>query len=372
VSNDIFSIPVNRGNANPSKQLDLFEQGPEPTDSCALEEFVFGEENAVLELVLETILQRGVSACPLVLYGDAGTGKSFLGHALSSRWRQQHPALKSYHTTGVDLAREHARAVHSRSLDGFRAKYLALDLLVVDDIQFLASRSSSQEAFCLIIDSFEKRGGHLVCCCDRLPVDVDGLDSRLASRLMGGLQIKLSPPGQQVREVIVDRLSDTHGVALDRATRESLVGGAGSAGSTLETVPEIRSALLRLRTKAELESREISQTDVSQLILDNTASQRPGLRDIAITVGKCLNIRLSDMKSSSRRRYVVRARGIAVYLCRIHTDKSYNEIGHYFGRRDHSTIMHAFRKMEVSLSADHSIQLVVDDVRARLAAQFRL
>ena len=189
---------------------------------------------------------------------------------------------------------------------------------------------------------------------------------------MGGLQIKLSPPGKRVREVIVDRLSDTHGVALDHATRESLVNGAGSAGSSLETVPEIRSALLRLRTKAELESREISQTDVSQLISDNTASQQPELRDIAITVGKCLNIRISDMKSSSRRRYVVRARGIAVYLCRTLTNKSYSEIGHYFGRRDHSTMMHAFKKMEVSLSTDHSIRLVVEDVRGRLAAQFRL
>jgi len=372
VSNDIFSIPVEQDKSPPSEQLDLFARAPKPDDSRGLEEFVFGEENAVLELALTSILQQTFLDSPLVLYGDAGTGKSFLGHALSTQWSRQHPLLKSHLTTGVDLAREHARAVYSRSLDEFRDKHHLLDLLVVDDIQLLSTRSSSQEALCLIIDSFKKYGGQLVFCCDRLPMEVDGFDDRLTSRLMGGLQIKLSPPGKGVRGVIVDRLSGAHGVTLDEATRETLVAGAGFAGSKLETVPEIRSALLRLRTKAELESRDISQSDVSQLISDNAASQQPGLRDIAVAVGKCLNIRLSDMKSSSRRRYVVRARGIAIYLCRVHTGKSYREIGQYFGRRDHSTIMHAFKKTEASLSTDHSIQLIVKDVRGRLAVQYRL
>jgi chromosomal replication initiator protein len=131
----------------------------------------------------------------------------------------------------------------------------------------------------------------------------------------------------------------------------------------------MRSAVLRLRAQADLEARDICRSDVERFFADDPKNSLLSLRDIAMAVSRRLNIRLSDMKSSSRRRYVVRARNIAIYLCRLHANKSYREIGLYFGRRDHSTIMHAFNKIKSDLTSDNSVRLVVEEVNTKLSVK---
>jgi chromosomal replication initiator protein len=305
-----------------------------------------------------------------VLYGDRGTGKTALSHAFLVQWRSKHLNLKSLYTNGIDFAREHARAVHTHSLPSFRKKYFSFDLLIIDDIQVLKTRASAQQTLSLIIDTFCEQGRMLLVCTNELPLESSGLDARLASRLMGGLQARIATPGEAAREELVRLLSDQHGVALDSATQKSLISEVGPTGPKLKTVPQMRSAVLRLRAQADLEARDVCRDDVKRFFADEPTTVLLCQRDIAMAVSRQLNIRLSDMKSSSRRRYVVRARNIAIYLCRLHTNSSYREIGEYFGRRDHSTIMHAFNKIKSDLASDSSVRLVVEEVNAKLSIKF--
>jgi chromosomal replication initiator protein len=243
------------------------------------------------------------------------------------------------------------------------------DLLVMDDVQVLKTRTSAQQTLSLIIDTFREQGRMLIVCSNELPLESSGLDARLASRLMGGLQVQVVAPGETTREELVRLLSNQYGVVLDSATQKSLINEVGPAGPKLKTVPEMRSAVLRLRARADLESRAVCRSDVEHFFADDSDNTELSLRDIAKAVARHLNIRLLDMKSSSRRRYVVRARSIAIYLCRLHSEKSYSAIGQYFGGRDHSTIMHAFNKTKSSLASDSSVRLVVEEVNAKLSAK---
>ena len=366
---NVFSIPISPSSAasTTGEQLELFPQ--EYQGSAGLGEFIFGNENAVLQFVLQSVLDQRFADSPLVLYGDRGTGKTALSHAFLVQWRLRHTSLKSLHTNGIDFAREHARAVHTHSLPGFRKKYFSFDLLVIDDVQVLKTRTSAQQTLSLIIDTFCEQGRMLIVCTDELPLESSGLDARLASRLMGGLQVQIATPGEAAREELVRLLSDQHGVVLDSATQKSLINEVGPTGPKLKTVPEMRSAVLRLRAQADLEARDICRSDVERFFADDPKNSLLSLRDIAMAVSRRLNIRLSDMKSSSRRRYVVRARNIAIYLCRLHANKSYREIGLYFGRRDHSTIMHAFNKIKSDLASDNSVRLVVEEVNTKLSVK---
>jgi len=366
---NVFSIPISPSSAasTTGEQLELFSQ--EHQGSAGLGEFVFGNENAVLQSVLQSVLDQRFTDSPLVLYGDRGTGKTALSHAFLVQWRLRHTSLKSLHTNGIDFAREHARAVHTHSLPSFRKKYFSFDLLVIDDVQVLKTRTSAQQTLSLIIDTFCEQGRMLIVCTDELPLESSGLDARLASRLMGGLQVQIATPGEAAREELVRLLSDQHGVVLDSATQKSLINEVGPTGPKLKTVPEMRSAVLRLRAQADLEARDICHSDVERFFADDPKNSLLSLRDIAMAVSRHLNIRLSDMKSSSRRRYVVRARNIAIYLCRLHANKSYREIGLYFGRRDHSTIMHAFNKTKSDLASDNSVRLVVEEVNTKLSVK---
>ena len=366
---NVFSIPISPSSAasTTGEQLELFPQ--EQQGSAGLGEFIFGNENAVLQSVLQSVLDQRFADSPLVLYGDRGTGKTALSHAFLVQWRLRHTSLKSLHTNGIDFAREHARAVHTHSLPSFRKKYFSFDLLVIDDVQVLKTRTSAQQTLSLIIDTFCEQGRMLIVCTDELPLESSGLDARLASRLMGGLQVQIAAPGEAAREELVRLLSDQHGVVLDSATQKSLINEVGPTGPKLKTVPEMRSAVLRLRAQADLEARDICRSDVERFFADDPKNSLLSLRDIAMAVSRRLNIRLSDMKSSSRRRYVVRARNIAIYLCRLHANKSYREIGLYFGRRDHSTIMHAFNKTKSDLASDNSVRLVVEEVNTKLSVK---
>ena len=371
MANGIFAIPIKRLEPAASEQLDLFKNGPPLSPQDSLKQFIFGKENAPVRQALECVLAQQAVASPLVLYGDTGTGKSVLGHTLIAQWFQRYPEQRALHTTGADFARMHARAVYTHSINEFRQKFLGAGLLIIDDLQVLKTRSAAQQMLCNIIDHFQANDHMLVVCLPELPTHLSDFDDRLLSRLMGGVQIKLHPPGDAAREVIVDRLAAQHGVELDSPTRESLIKPLDRLGKQVDTVPKIRQALIRLRSKAELDVLDIPKSDV-QALLDQQGGETPEIKDIATAVSKHLNIRLNDIKSPSRRQYVVRARGIAIYLCREFTESSFGDLGRYFGKRDHSTIMHAFKKIESALDKDGSIRLAINEITDKLATKYKL
>ncbi len=373
MANGIFAIPIKRLEPTGAEQMELFENSSSSTSEDVLGQFIFGKENAAVRQALECVLAQQVIASPLVLYGQPGTGKSALSHTLIAQWFQRYPDQKTLHTTGTDFARMHARAVYTHSINDFRQRFLGAGLLVIDDLQMLKTRSAAQQMLCNIIDHYHANDQMMVICLPELPTHLSDFDDRLTSRLMGGLQIEVKPPGPDAKEILVQQLAKQHGVKLDTDTRTSLVKPSSQLGFQNDTVPKLRQALIRIRSKADVAFSEgSSESDIQQLLAQQATATRPDIRAIAGIVSKHLNIRLNDMKSTSRRQYVVRARGIAVYLCRRFTSASFGEIGQYFGKRDHSTIMHAFKKIDRLLGQDASIRLAIEEIADKLMRKYTL
>ena len=372
MANGIFAIPIERLEPTANKQLGLFENNTQDFPQNALQQFVFGQENAAVRQALECILAQQALASPLILYGASGTGKSVLSHTLIAQWFQRYPDQKALHTTGADFARMHARAVYTNSINEFRQRFLGVRLLIIDDLQELRSRAAAQQMLCNLIDHYQVSDHVMAACLPDLPSRLTGLEERLSSRLMGGVQIELKPPGFAAREVIVDQLAEQHGVTLDRPTRESLIKPTGRSDSRVNTVPKIRRALIRLRSEAELTGLDVSKSHAKSLLDQQNSSAVADIKGIAMAVSKYLNIRINDIKSGSRRQYVVRARGIAIYLCRRFTRASFSDIGQYFGRRDHSTVIHAYKKTKSLTDKDASIRLAIDEIVERLALKYDL
>ena len=369
MSNGIFAIPIKRLDPTATEQMELFGNSANGLAENSLQQFIFGSENTPVRQALECVLAQQAIASPLVFYGASGTGKTVLSHTLIAQWFQRYPEQRTLHTTGADFARMHARAVYTHSVNDFHKKFRGVSLLVIDDLQVLKTRASAQQMVCNIIDFYQANDRMIVVCLPELPTRLSGIDERLCSRLMGGLQIELKPPAGSARDVIIDQLADQHGVELGSPVRESLVS---PIGDHIATVPKIRQALIRLRSEAELTSLDISASDIQNLLDRQKDVARPAIKNIAAAVSKHLNIRLSDIRSSSRRRYVVRARGIAIYLCRQHTANSFSDIGHYFGKRDHSTAIHAYKKTESLLNTDTSISLAVAEIKSTLNRKYNL
>jgi len=372
VSNGIFAIPIKRLEPTAEEQMELFGNSARTVPENSLQQFIFGRENTPVRQALECVLAQQSIASPLVFYGASGTGKTVLSHTLIAQWFQRYPEQKTLHTTGADFARMHARAVYTHSINDFHKKFLGVSLLVIDDLQVLKTRTSAQQMLCNLIDFYQANDRMMVVCLPELPTRLSGIDERLCSRLMGGLQIELKPPGHSAREVIVDQLAEQHGVELDPPARESLIKPISPIGDHIDTVPKIRQTLIRLRSEAELTALDISESDIEKLLHRQKTVARPDIKAIATAVGKHLNIRLNEIKSSSRRRYVVRARGIAIYLCRQFTASSFGDIGHYFGRRDHSTAIHAFKKTASLLKTDASISQAIVEIKDALARKYNL
>lgn len=372
MSNGIFAIPIKRLDPTATEQMELFGNSAHSVAENSLPQFIFGSENTAVRQALECVLAQQAIASPLVFYGASGTGKTVLSHTLIAQWFQRYPGQRTLHTTGADFARMHARAVYTRSINDFHKKFLGVSLLVIDDLQVLKTRASAQQMVCNIIDFYQANDRMIVVCLPELPTRLSGIDERLCSRLMGGLQIELKPPAGSAREIIVDQLAEQHGVELGSPARESLVRPVSPISDHIDTVPKIRQALIRLRSEAELTSLDFSKSDIKTLLDRQKEVVRPAIKNIAAAVSKHLNIRLNDIRSSSRRRYVVRARGIAIYLCRQYTTSSFGDIGHYFGKRDHSTAIHAYKKTESLLKTDTSISLAVADIKNTLDHKFNL
>lgn len=372
MANGIFAIPIKRLEPAVNEQLELFESSVPVALRDSLQQFIFGKENAPVRQAFECVLARQAIASPLILYGASGTGKSALSHTLIAQWFQRYPDQKTLHTTGSDFARMHARAVYTNSINEFRQKFLGVSLLIIDDLQILKTRAAAQQMLCNIIDHYQDNDHMLVACLPELPTSLSDMEDRLISRLMGGLQIKLHPPGNDAREIIVDQLAEQHGVDLDHSARDSLIKPDRGINDHIDTVPKIRQALIRLRSEVALAAQDICEDDVKALLDRQNAPVRPDVKAIVAAASKHLNIRLNDIKSASRRQYVVRARGIAVYLCRQFTQATFEDLGHYLGRRDHSTIMHAYKKTASLLDKDISVRLAVNEITEKLAQKYNL
>lgn len=333
----------------------------EPPNKLALSRFVVGPENRLVPVAVQSVLDPA-AACyrPLVFYGPCGCGKSHLALGIAAAWKSQFPREPIVATTAVDFARELAEAIETKTVDEFGGRYRRASMLVLEDLERLADKEAAQQEFLHILDSLMHVEARIVLTARQAPGLLPDLLPALQSRLVAGLAVPLAVPGPETRLVLLRCLAAERSLELSEAVLEVL------AEELTGPVPELSAALMQLELDLQAQSAPVNVGSVRRLLANRRGSRQPSLRDIALQTARHFSLRLADIRSSARRRAVVTARDVAMYLARTMTTSSLDDIGRYFGGRDHTTVAHGCRKTEELLQAEPAIRRAVEELQSRL------
>ena len=333
--------------------------GPHVVRSGGLRHFLVGPENRLIEPVVRSLLKE-TAPCynPLLIYGPSGAGKSHLARGLAAWWETTQSDRGVLFATAARFADEVNDAIETQSSDDLRDRYRETELLVLEDIERLAGKPAAQEELVYILDTLLACNRQVVVTASAAPGQWRGIRPALQSRLSAGLTVPLASPGRRTRVVILQRLARLRKLDLGEAAAKRL------AEAVSGTVPDLLRVLDQLEQRGRLDGRSIGLDAVRAYLSWRKASQ-PTLREIATASARFFSLKLSEVRSPSRRRPVVTARGVAMYLARRWTDNSLDEIGDYFNGRDHTTVMHSCRRVELLLKTDPAIQEAIEQLKQK-------
>lgn len=305
--------------------------------------FVEGRSNELARAAAIQVSENiGASYNPLLLYGGVGLGKTHLMHAVGNAILDKNPGIKVAYMYSQRFMEDMVRAIEHGTMTEFTQYYRSVDVLLMDDIQFLAKGMKSQEEFFHVFNRLQEDGSQIVLTCDRYPKEIEGLEERLKSRFVWGMTAPVEPPELETRVAILmkkaelDRADVPHDAAFFIAER------------IRSNVRELEGALKRVIANATFTGRAISIEQVKDSLKDLISIQdrQVGVENIQKTVADYYKIRVADLHSKKRSRSVARPRQIAMALAKELTNHSLPEIGDAFGGRDHTTVIHACRKIE--------------------------
>ena len=283
----------------------------------------------------------GVSYNPLFVYGGVGLGKTHLIHAIGNHVFAQNPAMVIRYAHAEDYVADVVRAYQQKSFDAFKRYYRTLDLLLIDDIQFLGGKDRTQEEFFFAFNSLIEAHKQIIITCDTYPKEIEGLQDRLVSRFDWGLTVAIEPPELEMRVAILNQKAFSEHIVLPEDVSFFI-------GKHLHSnVREIEGALKKVMAYCRFHGREITLETAKDALKDLLTAQNRqiSVENIQRTVSDFYKIKPSEMHSKKRNRNIARPRQIAMYLARELTQTSLPDIGASFGGRDHTTVLHACRKI---------------------------
>ncbi|MCZ6503277.1 MAG: chromosomal replication initiator protein DnaA [Gammaproteobacteria bacterium] len=306
--------------------------------------FVEGSSNEMARAAAMQVSENigGASYNPLLLYGGVGLGKTHLMHAVGNSIIERHPNLKVAYMYSQRFMEDMVRAIEHGTMSDFTHYYRSVDVLLMDDIQFLAKGSKSQEEFFHVFNRLQEDSRQIVLTCDRYPKEIQGLEERLESRFVWGMTAAIEPPELETRVAILMKKAELEQALLPHNAAFFI------AERVRSNVRELEGALKRVIANARFTGREISIEQVRESLRDliAIADRQVGIDNIQKTVADYYKIRIGDLHSKKRNRSVARPRQLAMALAKELTNHSLPEIGDSFGGRDHTTVMHACRKIE--------------------------
>jgi chromosomal replication initiator protein len=362
VVSGVFSIPLEayRSRSNEAS-------GQASPRGLELREYIGSDENRLVEFAVQSLFSGHSQYNPIVFFGSTGTGKTLLALGLADRWRHEHPRHRVIATSGIDFARSFANAVDTDGLSAFRAKSRSVDLLVVDDVHLLHAKRAAQEELARLLDALVAREVPILATAARSPAMDDRFVPALCSRLSAGLLVPLDAPGQPARRMLVHRFAELYDVELTDAAIDLLAAGSTERENDRLTVPELCHAVLQLGHLARVGKRTVDIENVRLFLDDQAEERKPDLRSITNKVAKYFSLSTRQLRGPSRRRHVVRARGVAMYLAWNLTNNSLENVGRYFGNRDHTTVLHACRRVQSLQQTDPVITKAVDELSGQLS-----
>ncbi len=317
------------------------------------ESFVVGKANEVAATAARTLATaEAVSFNPLFIHGGTGRGKTHLLHAIGHAFGERHRGRKIVSMSAEKFMVEFIRALKENDTIGFKSRLRGADLLLIDDVQFIAGKDSTQEEFFHTMNEIIGAGKRLVITSDRAPQDLDGIAPRILSRLSWGLVADINSADFELRyNIILTKLAALPAVEMSRAVVEFL------ARRVTSSVRELEGALNRIAAYAMMTGREIDVAFVEEVLANvlRANQRRISIDEIQTQVAEHYRIRKAEMTSARRAREVARPRQVAMYLSKQLTPKSLPDIGRRFGGRDHTTVIHAVRQIEKLRASDSEL-----------------
>ena len=366
----------NQKTKKPFKKESVYESKELVLPSSPLDErftfdrFVVGKPNELAHAAAKRVSDGGkVTFNPLFLYGGVGLGKTHLMHSIAWSIKQKNKKARILYLSAEQFMYRFVQALRFKDMHAFKKLFRSVDVLMVDDVQFIAGKDSTQDEFFHTFNALCEQGKQIVISADRAPGEIDGLEERIKSRLAWGLVVDVHPTDYELRLGILQAKAEIQtdlnkDVRIGEGILEYLAHRISSNVRVLE------GALTRLFAFAALVGREISIDLVQECLSDilRTSERKVTIEEIIRKVSDHYNLRMSDLISARRARSVARPRQIAMFLSKNLTSKSLPEIGRRFGGRDHTTVIHAIRKIEELKLTDVQIADEVEIIRRTLEA----
>ncbi|MCK5809817.1 MAG: chromosomal replication initiator protein DnaA [Cocleimonas sp.] len=311
--------------------------------SMTFDNFVEGKSNQLSRASsLQVGENPGLSYNPLFIYGSSGLGKTHLMHAIGNHILENDPNAHVVYLTSENFVNDLVSALRNNQINEFKTFYRSADALLIDDIQFFAGKTRSMEEFFHTFNTLLEGQKQIILTSDKYPRNVDGIDDRLRTRLNSGLSVSIDPPDLETRVAILRKKAESFSLVLPNDVSFFIAERFKSNVRDLEGALKKVIATLRLRKKTE-----VTLNFVHDALRDQLANQAKliTMESIKKTVAQHYNIRVSDLNSPRRTRTIARPRQIAMSLTKELTTHSYPEIGNNFGGRDHTTVMHACKKV---------------------------
>jgi chromosomal replication initiator protein len=325
--------------------------------------FVVGKPNELAYAAARRVADSEAAPFnPLFLYGGVGLGKTHLMHAIAHLMREKYPERRVVYLSAEKFMYHFIRALRFQDTVAFKERFRSVDLLMIDDVQFINGKDSTQEEFFHTFNDLVDNNRQVVISADKSPSDLEGMEERLRSRLGWGLVADIHATSYELRLGIVEAKADRIGVEVPIKVKEFL------AHRITSNVRELEGALNRVVAHATLVGREISLETCHDVLHDilRANDRRVTIEEIQKKVAEHFNIRIADMHSARRARAIARPRQVAMYLAKQLTARSLPEIGRKFGGRDHTTVMHAVKKIEELRQTDVAFCEDVDLLRRML------
>ncbi|MET0559555.1 MAG: chromosomal replication initiator protein DnaA [Solirubrobacterales bacterium] len=322
--------------------------------------FVIGGGNRIAHGAALAVAEAPSEAYnPLFLHGPPGLGKTHLLGAIANYLKANAPALSVRYTTAESFTNEFVAALRCSGAEGFKSRYRDIDVLLIDDVQFLEGKPATEEEFFHTFNALYESGSQLVLSADRIPSELSTLASRLRDRFEWGLTVAVEPPNMATRMTVLRRLVQEAGVEI--ADNDALLELAKRIDAN---VRQLHGALTRVIAHASLMARPLSAELIAEVIPQSRPVQATSVEEIQEQVAETFGISRAELVGTSRAATPLRARQVAIFLTREMTDLSLPQIGRLYGGRDHSTVLNSLRRVETSLTEGGELGQRVDELRA--------
>ena len=328
------------------------------------ENFIKGEGNQLARAAAIAISENPgeTSFNPLFVYGGVGLGKTHIIQAIGNKILEKYPGKRVIYLSTDIFTVEFVEAIQSNKVNEFSNLYKSMDVLIIDDIQFLIGKEKTQDLFFHIFNTLHQSGKQIILSSDKPPKDVKGLNDRLISRFQWGLTADIQPPDFETRIAIIKNKSESFGINLSNQILEYI------AYNITSNIRELEGCLIKLLANASLNSKDIDFELTKKTVKEISTGRQVNISIDYITKVVCefLKVDENKVREKNRKKEIVFARQIAMYLSKKLTQSSLKTIGLHFGGRDHSTVIHAFNNIDQITSSDTSLKSTVDTIKNKI------